>query len=88
MSLRRTFGSHLQTQKAVPRTISDPKNQNAQKCHVSGCSRDFGTFGMSTVNEHGLLPNEEIKEDTFDEIWGKLGTKFKSKFLAMMPVTP
>ena len=39
-------------------------------------------------NEHGLLPNEEIKEDKFDEIWGKRGTEFKSKFQPTMPVTP
>ena len=38
-------------------------------------------------NKDGLLPNEQIKKDEFDEIWGKLGTEFKSKFLAMMPVT-
>ena len=37
-------------------------------------------------NTYGLLPNEEIEEDKFDEIWGKLGIEFKSKFLAMMPV--
>ena len=48
---------------------------------MSGCSRDFGY-------EYGLLPNEEIEEDKFDEIWGELGNEFKSKFLAMMPVTP
>ena len=46
LALRRTIGSHLPTQNAVPRTIPDPKNQNAQQCHVSGCSRDFGFFGM------------------------------------------
>ena len=41
-------------------------------------------------NKDGLLPNEQIKEDKFDVIWGNLkqGTEFKSKFLAMMPVTP
>ena len=39
-------------------------------------------------NKDGLLPNEQIKEDKFDEIWEKVGTEFKSRFLAMMPVTP
>ena len=37
-------------------------------------------------NKDGILPSEQIKEDKFDEIWGKLGTEFKSQFLAMMPV--
>ena len=62
LALRRTIGSHLPTQNTVPRTIPDPKNQNAQHCHVSGCSRGFGFFR----NEEGLLPNEKIKEDRFD----------------------
>ena len=30
----------------------------------------------------------EIKVDKFDEIWEKLRTEFKSKFLTMMSVTP
>ena len=33
------------------------------------------------------MPHVEIKGDKFDEIWEKLGTEFKSKFL-MMPVAP
>ena len=39
-------------------------------------------------NKDGLLPNEQIKEDKFDKILRKLGTKFKSKFLAIVPVAP
>ena len=34
------------------------------------------------------MPNVEIKVDRFDEIWEKLRTEFKSKFLTMMSVTP
>ena len=38
-------------------------------------------------NKDGLLPNKEIKDEKFDEIWGKQGTGFKYKFMAIMPVT-
>ena len=35
-------------------------------------------------NKDGLLPNEQIKADKFDEIWGELEIEFKSKFRAIM----
>ena len=31
------------------------------------------------------MPRVEIEEDKFEEIWGKLGAEFKSKFLMMLP---
>ena len=40
------------------------------------------------MRTHGLLPLVEIKEDTFDKIWGKVVAEFKAIFLTMLPVTP
>ena len=38
------------------------------------------------LNEDGLLPRAEIEELKFEEIWGKLGPEFKSKFLTMLRI--
>ena len=64
----------------------DSRSKESERSEMS-CEWMFEGFWYFR-NKYGLLPNEEIEEDKFDEIWGELGNEFKSKFLAMMPVTP
>ena len=64
----------------------DSRSKESERSEMS-CEWMFEGFWYF-LNKYGLLPKEEIEEDKFDEIWGELGTEFKSKFLAMMPVTP
>ena len=58
---------------ASVKTLSDPKNREAQQFHV----RDFGYY----QNDYELLQNVEIENDEFDEIWEKTGAETKPNLL-------
>ena len=38
-------------------------------------------------NDYGLLPDVEIQDDKFDDIWEKMGAEIRSKLVTMLPVT-
>ena len=73
----------------MPRTIRDPKNQNARKPHVSGCSRDFGTFRI-TDSCH-TEKSKKIRLTRFGKNWvlsGLVQIEISDDAAALLPVAP